>query len=291
MLTERQRALEQFLSSIDRPRVVEEVVATSGHDPDTVQRQLDVYLNECRVGLDLIEPYLDGRPRLLEVGAGIGAFSAFLASEGFDIEAIEPAGPGFDVVEMFRRAIDTQLGQVNRVVHDAGVDEIPDGLGPFDLVFSVHVLEHVPDVHSAIAAIQHQLAPNGRSVHVCPNYAFPFDPHFGVPLVPGRPAATTALLPDSIRSSGMWSSLNFITAGKVRRTARRLGLTVGFRRGVLGEMVDRLDDDPVFRERHERLVSITDVLFGRLHLRAVLDHWPAGLASPMVFELRSRTDD
>jgi SAM-dependent methyltransferase len=290
MLPERERALERFLSTIDRPRVVAEVVAAGGDEPEIVRRQLDTYLNECRVGLDLIDPYLDGRPRLLEVGAGIGALSAFLASEGFDIEAIEPAGPGFDIVATFRRAIDSQLDMADRQVHDAGVDEIPDGLGLFDLVFSVHVLEHVPDVDSAIEAMHDRLVPGGRSVHVCPNYTFPFDPHFGIPLVPGRPAATSALLPASIGSSGMWNSLNFVTAGRVRRTARRLDLTVEFRRGVLGEMVDRLESDPVFRDRHERLVNVTDVLVNRLHLRAALERWPAGLASPMVFELRSRAD-
>lgn len=289
MESERQRALEHFLSAIDRQRVVAEISAGSGAEPDALRRRLDTYLNECRVGLDLIEPYLDGAPRLLEVGAGIGALSAFLATEGFDIVAIEPAGPGFDVVEMMRRAIDAQLDGVVREVHDAGVDEIPDDLGPFDLVFSVHVLEHVPDVATALAAMQRQLAPTGRSVHVCPNYAFPFDPHFGIPLVPGRPASTTVLLPASISSSGMWRSLNFVTSRRVRRIARRLGLTVDFRPGVLGEMVDRLDSDPVFRERHRRLVDLTDLLFHRLRLRAALDRWPPGLASPMVFELRSRS--
>jgi 2-polyprenyl-3-methyl-5-hydroxy-6-metoxy-1,4-benzoquinol methylase len=291
MESERQRALEHFLSTIDREQVVAELRDGSGAEPGVLRRRLDTYLNECRVGLDLIEPYLDSRPRLLEVGAGIGALSAFLATEGFDIVAIEPAGPGFDVVEMMRRAIDAQLDGVVREVIDAGVDEIPAGLGLFDLVFSVHVLEHVPDVSTAIAAMQRQLAPGGRSVHVCPNYAFPFDPHFGIPLVPGRPAATAGLLPASIRSSGMWRSLNFVTAGRVRRTAQRLDLTVDFRPGVLGEMVDRLDNDPVFRERHRRLVSLTDLLFHRLRLRAALDRWPAGLASPMVFELQSRAGD
>lgn len=288
MLTERQQALEEFLATIDRGRIVADVSADSGTDRDLLARRLDTYLNECRVGLDLIEPFLDGTPRLLEVGAGIGALSAFLASEGFDIVAIEPAGPGFDAVTKIRRAIDAQLGVVGRDVHDAGVDEIPDGLGPFDLVFSVHVLEHVPDVDSALAAMQAQLAPGGRSVHVCPNYAFPFDPHFGIPLMPGRPSATTALLPAAIKSSGMWRSLNFVTAGQVRRSARRLGASVEFRNGVLGQMVDRLDGDPVFRARHQRLVGLTDLLVRRLGLRAALDRWPPGLASPMVFELRTQ---
>lgn len=287
MLTERQQALEHFLSRIDRERIVAAVAAGGDTAPDVLARRLDTYLNECRVGLDLIEPLLDEQPRMLEVGAGIGALSAFLASEGFDIVAIEPAGPGFDVVAMIRRAIDAQLGNAGRDVHDAGVDEIPDGLGPFDLVFSVHVLEHVPDVESALASMQEQLAPDGRSVHVCPNYAFPFDPHFGIPLVPGRPAVTTALLPASIRSSGLWQSLNFVTAGQVRRSANRLGASVEFRSGVLGEMVDRLDSDPVFRERHERLVGLTDLLSRRLGLRTALDRWPPGLASPMIFELRT----
>lgn len=288
MTSDRQRSLDEFLARIDRSRVVDEVVSTSGSDRAEVARRLDTYLNECGVGLDLVEPYLGNRPRILEVGAGIGAFSAFLAHEGFGVVAIEPAGPGFDMVRLLRDAIDRQLDGLERPIFDAGVDEIPSGLEPFDLVFSVHVLEHVPSVATAIASMQAQLAAGGTSVHVCPNYAFPFDPHFGIPLVPGRPAATRRLLPSSVRDSGMWQSLNFVTAGQVRRSARRMGMTVSFRPGVLGEMVDRLDNDPVFRERHRQLVRITNLVFNRLRLRSLLDRWPAGFASPMILEIRKQ---
>jgi 2-polyprenyl-3-methyl-5-hydroxy-6-metoxy-1,4-benzoquinol methylase len=281
-----QQALESFLASIDRSGVVDDVVSVDDGERDDVARRLDMYLNECRVALDLVEPYLGSRPRMLEVGAGIGAFSAFLVREGFDIVAIEPAGPGFDIVRSLREAIDRQLDGPQRRIFDAGVDDIPSDLEPFDLVFSVHVLEHVPSVATAITSMQAQLADGGVSVHVCPNYAFPFDPHFGIPLVPVRPAATRHLLPGSIRTSGMWQSLNFVTAGQIRRNARRMGATVSLRPGVLGEMVDRLDSDPVFRDRHRQLVRITDLAFHRLRLRSLLDRWPAGLASPMIFEIR-----
>jgi SAM-dependent methyltransferase len=286
MTSDRQRSLEEFLACIDRNRVVDEVVSIAGGDRNEVARRLDTYLNECRVALDLVEPYLGDRPRMLEVGAGIGAFSAFLAQEGFEVVAIEPAGPGFDIMRLLRDAIDRQLDGLDRPIFDAGVDEIPGGLEPFDLVFSVHVLEHVPSVDTAIASIQAQLAAGGTSVHVCPNYAFPFDPHFGIPLVPGRPAATRHLLSAAVRDSGMWQSLNFVTAGQVRRSARRMGLAVSFRPGLLGEMVDRLDSDPVFRGRHRQLVRITDLVFNRLRLRSLLDRWPARFASPMILEIR-----
>jgi 2-polyprenyl-3-methyl-5-hydroxy-6-metoxy-1,4-benzoquinol methylase len=280
--------LDDFLAGVDREAVILEVVREHGGDADALRRRLDTYLNECHVGLDLLLGHLAERPRLLEVGAGIGALSAFLSLEGFDVTALEPAGQGFQVVDAFRTALERQWPGLDRPFLAVGVEHIPDGLEPFAVVYSVHVLEHVPDVETAIRAIHRQLVNGGVSVHVCPNYSFPFDPHFGVPLLPVRPKWTERILSRDIVASELWQSLNFVTARRVTKIADRLGLEIDYRPGVMGEMVDRLDADPVFRQRHRRIVRLSELLFGRLRLRRVLDRWPAHYASPMVFQLRRR---
>jgi hypothetical protein len=92
------------------------------------------------------------------------------------------------------------------------------------------------------------LAPGGIMLHTCPNYRVPYEPHYGVPLVPFRPQATATLRP-RLKDDPLWQSLNFVTAGDLRRFARRHGLAVEFQRGVLADVIARLATDEAFARR------------------------------------------
>ena len=118
--------------------------------------------------------------------------------------------------------------------------------------------------------------------HVCPNYAFPYEPHFFVPLLPFVPSLTKALLPRRITETGLWESLNFVTARQVRRWARGAGVEVRFDPGVLAEAVERFLADAVFAERHSGLSSVVRVL-QQLGAVPLLRRLPAGAVSPMRF--------
>ena len=118
--------------------------------------------------------------------------------------------------------------------------------------------------------------------HVCPNYAFPYEPHFFVPLVPFVPSLTKALLPRRITETGLWDSLNFVTALQVRRWARSAGMEVRFDRGVLAEAVERFLADEVFAERHSGFSGVVRML-ERLGAVPLLRRLPAGTVSPMRF--------
>lgn len=131
-------------------------------------------------------------------------------------------------------------------------------------------------------------APDGRSVHSCPNYSVPYEPHFGVPLVPVRPAVTARVLPSRIASTDLWRSLNWITARGVRRWAARRGADVRFRTGQIADALERLATDDDFRARHAGVVVTVAGLLDRLRLIRLLRRLPVGLSTPMQFELRHR---
>jgi hypothetical protein len=126
--------------------------------------------------------------------------------------------------------------------------------------------------------------------HVCPNYAFPYEPHIYLPLVPVAPSLTRLLLPKRITRTGLWESLNFVTARQVRRWARRAGVEVRFDRGVLAEAVERFLADPVFAERHAGLGRIVRLLW-RLGVVPLLRRLPPGAVSPMRFTVSGPTRD
>lgn len=93
--------------------------------------------------------------RLLDFGCSWGYGSWQFAQRGFEVESFEISLPRAD----FARS---KLG-VN--VHTA----LADIKGPFDVVFSAHVLEHVPSVKESIEYGMSMLKPNGLFVAFTPN--------------------------------------------------------------------------------------------------------------------------
>ena len=127
------------------------------------------------------------------------------------------------------------------------------------------------------------LAPAGRMVHLCPNYAVPYEPHFGLPLVPFAPRAT-ALLKPSLREDGLWRSLNFVTYRRVTRCALSSALRVKFAPGMMRRAFQRLDGDPIYRERQRGLVTAIFPILRALGLLRLVGALPYQVATPMLFE-------
>lgn len=225
--------------------------------------------------------------RLLEVGAGLGLVSLFLSRCGFDITALEPAGSGFEDHERFAPSLASALDASVQHLAIGAEDLCVDEHGQFDLIFSNNVLEHVPDLSAVLAAMTGVMADEGCMVHSCPNYTIPFEPHFGIPLVPLRPALTARVLPASMRDSGLWHSLNFVRAADIAVDAETLGLVVTFRRGLLAASIDRLTLDPEFRSRHRLLARVGSVV-SAVGVTAALRRLPPRFSTPMDFMLTKR---
>ncbi len=264
-------------------------------------RLLETYLNEVDVALELLDPIVRSRGslRILEVGSGIGAVAVCLRSIGHSVVALEPRGPGFETAGLsdFRGEDDIRFLQdlIAASASEGGVpSEVVDTLsigvedldaevhGRFDIVFSVNVLEHVPDPAIALKLMQSVLLPNGMQRHLCPNYAFPYEPHFSRPLVPFFPNISKSVLPREVTRTKLWNSINFVTARQIRRSAQVIGVSVQFDSQVLAEAVKRFAHDPVFAKRHSGLGMIVRVMGGPIGMR-FLDALPAAWVSPMRF--------
>ena len=123
-------------------------------------------------------------------------------------------------------------------------------------------------------------------IHAHPNYTIPYEPHFGIPLVPFRPGLTSFFLPDRVTNSDVWRSLNWITARQVRAWCRSAGLQVQFRSGVLAGAVDRVTTDQLFEQRHHGIVQRGAKFARRLGLVRLLGRLPAVLNSPTEYVIR-----
>lgn len=278
--------LDAFIAKALSSPEVDAALSASGRAD--ARRLLETYANETRVGLGLIAPLLRPGMRVLDVGCGIGLLAKFLRIEGYDVTGIEPGASAFGFMPTISRAIlslDPPLAADSWRACGAEALNAAE-FGVFDLIYSTNVLEHIPDLAGAFRGMASVLAPDGRMVHLCPNYVVPYEPHFGVPLLPLAPGLTRFLFPWIVRRlPGVWEELNFITARDARRLAAANGLAVDFDRGVMAAALRRFDEDPLFRERQGGLAAAIHRFVTSTGAVTLMERLPGEYATPMVMRI------
>jgi SAM-dependent methyltransferase len=243
---------------------------------------------EADFGFSEVSRLLRGRTRglaCLEVGTGPGLLLAKLTAAFPDctFEGIEPIGSGFSKTE-------APLAEVVRLtgitVHRCGYEQFAPGRS-YDLIYSVNVFEHVRDWRHYLTWAHGLLAPQGRALILCPNYAFPWEPHFRIPTVINK-AITQRLFAQTIAAyerdhdyAGLWASLNYVTKREVLRYARAAGLHVASDETVMRRMFQRLFTDPAFASRQRALAGLAK-LFYRLGITRILEAPGLRLLSPFM---------
>ena len=107
----------------------------------------------------------DGQ-RVLEVGCGQGHLTRRLADRGIDITGVD-ANPKA-----------SEIAGTDRVRYMKGEDlEFDDE--SFDVVLSVHALEHIPPLDQAISEMARVLKPGGSALHI-----YPAEPVMGLFAIP-----------------------------------------------------------------------------------------------------------
>lgn len=97
--------------------------------------------------------------RLLDYGAGSGAFARFMAGRGFQAVGLEPYSLGTTLQESNLRLVRAPLAKVKAE------------LGKFDVITMWHVLEHLEQPVPLLQELRSMLAPGGVLVVSVPNFA------------------------------------------------------------------------------------------------------------------------
>jgi SAM-dependent methyltransferase len=243
---------------------------------------LDIYLEEHLSFFELVRPHLRPGLRVLEVGGGYGFFHVLAAAAGAAIVSIEPSDAGFS---LFRAValpvVEAFTGRTDRYL-DVRVEDFDAADGSCDLVVSNNVLEHVTDVRRVMAAMYRVTVAGGLQVHHCPNYLFPYEPHYKVPILPCAVRLSGELCWRRFRRDPLWHSLNGINALGIRRMVRQLpGATLTFRNAAAFTL-DRLRSERHLAARHGRLTRLALAPAVQRLLTLV----PPPMMSPMIFEIR-----
>lgn len=244
----------------------------------------DAFADEARYGRRLLAGSLDRLPRggrILEVGGGLMLLSAALQREGFEVTAVEPVGSGFSAFHELQAIVLSHAvasGHAPQVLRQR-VEDI-ELESQFDFAFSINVMEHVDDVDLTIRRVLEALRETSVYRFTCPNYLFPYEPHFNILALPSK-ALTGKLMRRWIDHSsrvydpeGMWASLNWITVPKVRRAVRAIPYArLLFHGEILSDAFERVVHDDRFAARRSlwiRSLVTLAVAFGMHRLLAKL---------------------
>lgn len=246
------------------------------------------YLAEAEFGLTQLAPFLDPlktSSRVLEVGSGPCIALAAIARARPDlmVEGIEPMSGGFAHFRGFINKMQTELP--NMRLFRGGYEEFPTS-EPWDLIFLVNVFEHLPDWRYFLEFLHQRLALSGTCVILCPNYGFPYEAHFRIPVI-GNKEITKRFFAKRIADyerqkdvAGLYESLNFVKLCDVRAASKNYRLSLEVDCSVVRTMVDRLDSEPEFADRQKviapfaRILRKTGLLEWLLTLRSFQDRLP-----------------
>ncbi|OGQ58686.1 MAG: hypothetical protein A3J24_00695 [Deltaproteobacteria bacterium RIFCSPLOWO2_02_FULL_53_8] len=252
----------------------------------------EVYAAEALFGRRYIDADLKGlnRPaRVIEIGAGSLLLSCQLMREGYEVTALEPTSLGFSHFTQMQLIILEKAGKLGCCppIWDFPAETLTDRSG-FDYAFSINVMEHVENVALVIYNVGNSLAAGAVYRFTCPNYLFPYEPHFNIPTFFSK-KMTEKMLGKRIFASqrvsdpnGTWQSLNWITVLQVRRIVRKLPwLKLSFNRMVLALTLERIATDSIFAGRRSTFVRVFILTAVRSRVHNLLRLMPAALQPVM----------
>jgi SAM-dependent methyltransferase len=258
-----------------------------GSAPDLLPT-FETYAAEAVFGRNFIAADLARLPAgasVLEVGAGAMLLSCQLVREGHEVTSLEPTGSGFGHFERMRAIVMEQAaahGCLPRIL-----DSTAEALALtdcFDYAFSINVMEHVGNVEQSLKRVAGSLRPGASYRFTCPNYLFPYEPHFNIPTLFSKGLTERVLhrkihgRPGIADPAGLWESLNWINVSGLRRMAARMQeLKMTFDTRLLAATFERIGSDPDFAARRSPLVRNAILWLVRLRLHRVLGWVPAAV--------------
>lgn len=177
--------------------------------------------------------------------------------EGFEVTALEPTGEGFLHFDRMRQMVlnTARFQRSSPTILDLPAECLA-AVNRFDYAFSVNAMEQVDDVAGVLETVGKSLAVGASYRVTCPNYLFPYEQHFNIPIffskrltgrLIGQEIFGSQRMPDP---TGVRKYPNWINAAQVTRYVRRLlGLRLAFNCSMLISTLERIVSDLEFDER------------------------------------------
>jgi 2-polyprenyl-3-methyl-5-hydroxy-6-metoxy-1,4-benzoquinol methylase len=248
----------------------------------------DVFRHEAVFGRKWLNSNLSAlayNASILEVGGGVMLLSSELQREGYAVTVLEPIGDGFSVFTELQNVVLRFAQERNHAPNVIAVCvEAFQSKDAFDFAFSVNVMEHVKSVSKALVNVSTALKPAATYRFTCPNYLFPYEPHFNILTLFSKKLTERVLSRKIFGSSrvsdsrGVWDSLNWISVPMISRVVKSIpGVRAQFDRTIFSGALDRVVADDHFASRRSMWIRITAVFFVKTRLSKIFTWLPAWL--------------
>jgi len=256
-----------------------------------LQDIFEIYAAEAKFGRSFIDAdlkKLQDCASILEVGAGSMILSCQLAMEGFAVTALEPSGVGFSHFSKLRSIVLEQASKIGGMPKMLllPAEELVDK-NQYDFAFSINVMEHVENVACVVDRVAESLHPAGVYHFTCPNYLFPYEPHFNIPIILNK-KITSILFHKTIVSNGMpdplgtWSSLNWISILKLNKIAKEnKNFRMKLNKNLISETIERALTDVCFANRRSSWMKVILIFIVKIKCHKLLRLFPA-VVQPII---------
>ncbi len=191
---------------------------------------------------------------VLEVGSGTGILLNELKNHFPKIKfsGIDPNVSGFYNREEI-------IDNLNKDGHKIKVENIGikdyETNEKFDLIFSVNVFEHVEHQHEYLLKSYSLLNKNGKSIILCPNYDFPYEPHFVLPIIFNK-NITKFIFKSKIKKFeekeneiGLWEGISLLGRKEIEKYLVKQNIDYILDESIKTRMLKRLETDVSFKKR------------------------------------------
>lgn len=222
------------------------------------------YLQEARWGWELIASLIHTLPpnsSILEIGAGPQILSLQIATLNHSVTCLEPSTEEFSFMLTMGKYVKNwaEKSGVNYNLLEIKGEEFSQP-NFFDFAFSINVMEHVESIETVLDNVVDSLKSGGTYYFICPNYTFPFEPHFRSFTLINKKLTELLVKRFAISKSNvekpelLWRSLNWINWKQIDRWAQsRDDLQIKYEKSAVKFYLERSRKDSVFIKRHPLL--------------------------------------
>ena len=191
---------------------------------------------------------------VLEIGSGTGILLNELKEHfpNITFSGIDPNVSGYHNYKKITNNLNNDGHNI--IVENIDVEKFKSEK-KFDLIFSVNVFEHVSDQLQYLINTHNLLNKEGLNIILCPNYDFPYEPHFVIPIIINK-KITKFIFNSKITNleikeneKGLWDGLSFLGRKKIESILKKNNYNYFLDDSIKTRMLDRLNSDNAFKKR------------------------------------------
>lgn len=202
--------------------------------------------------------------KILEIGSGTGILLKELSQifKNKMFYGLDPHKKGF----YNYKNVSENISNKNLVIVNEDFSKFKP-INKFDLIISFNVFEHVDDPNNYIKVVDTLLKSDGKSIILCPNYDFPYEPHFVLPIIYNK-NLTYKIFKNRIINherktgeKGLWKGLNLCSKKKIENYLKKNKYSYYFDNNIGSRLLSRIHDDKsnFFQKRQGIMAKIAKI--------------------------------